>query len=431
MRDFRFPDRKLLILSIAILIALQGCNLPVNRGEVTPVQTQDPTETSTPILLPEAVIGGRVWHDLCSNPSDGSVPDPFPDGCIPAPEGSLMANGVIDQGEPGIDGLIVSLGTGVCPSTGLATTETEAGGMFEFSGLGAGSYCLMIDLGHPTNSQVLKPGSWTTGQAEGERPLVITYDLEPGQSITTLAFGWDYQNLPVYLPPATSTPTPTPVDTATTTPTAPPGSDSPAATATATGDDPSLPLGGPDWRDIFTSSANWFSGASSYEDDHVRFKIENGAMKMTAFEANFREGWVLSWPKPENFYLEATFKVLDCSGADRYGLFARATNVDENPHGYLIGLTCDGKYSLRIFDEEFSNVIGWTASNNIHQGSNQTHRLGFWADGTKLRIYVDGKKLVETNDSTFDSGPFGVFIGAAETENFTVEVEEIAYWTLE
>jgi hypothetical protein len=74
--------------------------------------------------------------------------------------------------------------------------------------------------------------------------------------------------------------------------------------------------------------------------------------------------------------------------------------------------------------------VEWTSSKHILTGPESTNRLGFWADGEKLSVYVNGVLLEEVRDDTYDQGAFGAFIAAAETEGFTVEISEAAYWEL-
>ena len=141
---------------------------------------------------------------------------------------------------------------------------------------------------------------------------------------------------------------------------------------------------------------------------------------------------MLTWPELTNFYLEGTFTISNCAGRDRYGLMTRSTVPSEAYIGYLFGVTCDGQYSLRTWDgEEFTQLISWTSSNLIEQGSGKTNRLGFWAKGNRLILFVNGKKLTEIQDNTHTDGKFGLFVGSVETDNFKVEVDEIAYWILE
>jgi hypothetical protein len=253
--------------------------------------------------------------------------------------------------------------------------------------------------------------------------------LGEGQTFTVAAFGWDFQFLPVYEPPATGTASPseTPEVSETPTPTTE-MTHTPTPVGTSVGQDPNLPAGNPTWKDPFDSGGNW----PLYEDDHVRFEVKEGEAVLTAFNPDFYEGWMLSWPGLSDFYLEGTFDSGNCSGRDRYGLVARSSAPADAYVGYLFGVTCNGRYSLRTWDgEEFDDVIPWTSSGLLQSGSGKTQRLGLWAKGTRLILYVDGKKLAEIQDSTYSSGKFGLFVGSVETDDLQIKVDEIAYWSLQ
>jgi hypothetical protein len=165
-----------------------------------------------------------------------------------------------------------------------------------------------------------------------------------------------------------------------------------------------------------------------FEDDHTKVSLQDDNLVMKAVNADGWSGWALSWPVIEDFYLEATYNPGDCTGLDRYGLIARAPDAN---HGYLFGLTCDGNYALRDWDgETFRMVKIWTPSAAIHQGPNQTNRLGLLADGDSLALFVNGERLAELEDSAYAKGAIGLFVGSVNTPGSTVTVSEIAYWDL-
>jgi hypothetical protein len=66
----------------------------------------------------------------------------------------------------------------------------------------------------------------------------------------------------------------------------------------------------------------------------------------------------------------------------------------------------------------------------IHKGTEQSNRLGLMVEGKKLSLYVNGVLLEEVADDIHLSGKFGVFVGSVKTPNFTVLVDEMAYWEL-
>lgn len=180
------------------IIALDVYGLPagvytvdVNGVTDTFELTVDNVPQEEPTVAPApGSIGGKVWHDLCKVPYE--TVDTPPEGCVKLPDGGLVANGLLEAGEPGLAGVVVELGVGACPSTGLATTTTDANGMYAFAGLSAGTYCISINALSATNETILIPGGWTYPNAEGS----ATVTVGAGEDRLDVNFGWDYQFLP-------------------------------------------------------------------------------------------------------------------------------------------------------------------------------------------------------------------------------------------
>lgn len=238
-----------------------------------------------------------------------------------------------------------------------------------------------------------------------------TTQTQPGETTPTETFPPTSTPLPTRTPLLTDTPTPT---------------DTPLPTSTPdlSAEDPAVRLGVPDWEDDFKTSENW----PIYTDEHVEMHWEEGALFMKALNADKYEAWMLSWPFLTNFYLEVQATPGECSGADRYGLLARATDP---MHAYVFGFTCDGKFALRYWNgKSFTGLIGWTFSEFILAGKDQTNRLGFLAEGAKISLYANGHLLAEISDETSLQGAFGLFVGAFVTPNFTVKIEKVSYWEL-
>jgi hypothetical protein len=155
---------------------------------------------------PESSMEGVVWHDVCATYFDTSGMPLLP-GCVEAEIGPPVANGLLEPGEPGLEGIRVDLGAGACLSTGLAMALTGPDGAYSFAGLSAGDYCVSIDATSPTNSVLMIPGSWTYPTPDVE-PATADITLEPGEAASDVNFGWDFWGLPV---PPTPVATPTPV----------------------------------------------------------------------------------------------------------------------------------------------------------------------------------------------------------------------------
>ncbi|MGD8732234.1 MAG: SdrD B-like domain-containing protein, partial [Anaerolineales bacterium] len=379
-----------LILSLT-MIGLTACNYP--------------QEVVTPVEAGEAGIAGRIWHDVCAAPGpDQALPSNPPDGCVLGGDGSFyMANGRLDQNEAGIGGVEVRLGEGACPSFGYATTRTEPDGLYLFGGLVAGNYCVSVDAASASNSGILLPGTWTyPGLGQSEDVIMTQVELEPEEIQADVYFAWDYELLPPYQPaesplpptqtvvPQTDTPTFTTTPGATPTPTLTP-TEEVTTTPTLNAEDPRSTLKNPTWVDNFQDASDW----ALYTDTHASFEIGSDGLDMTAYNPDFFNSWVLSWRRAEDLYLEATGTFGQCGGRDAYGLMVRSTGGDNGYIGYLFGISCDGRYSLRSWDgDSMGMIVGWTPDESINAGPEATNRVGIWADGNQLSLYVNGEFLV-------------------------------------
>ncbi|MBE0698530.1 MAG: hypothetical protein IH586_16560 [Anaerolineaceae bacterium] len=227
---------------------------------------------------------------------------------------------------------------------------------------------------------------------------------------------------------ATATPVPptnTPNPTATTQPQGP--------TATLPQGDPRSRLGAPKSTDPMDKENFWIWPTGS--DQFSRAEFTNGTQVITSLDP--KDGWRLANPLGREFtntYLEATFKTGACAGLDHYGIILRVPVIREPDQGYLFSVSCDGRYSLRRWNGEIlpkgemKKLVEWTANSAINSGPNQTNRLGIFAVGKRLILYVNGKLLTEAQDSNYSSGYFGVLLGHDATANFSVQLDEMSYW---
>ena len=169
-RRYRLP------LSLAALIlAIMACSLP--GGDET------------------GSISGVLWHDKCRH-SGGHAGEPvvFLEGCVQwgEEEWQFGPNQVYDATEEGWEGVTLHLGAGACPSTGLATTTTNANGEYAFEGLEAGTYCVSFDALTDGNDVILIPGG-PTFPIRGEGGNQRTEELASGDDLADIDFGWAWQ----------------------------------------------------------------------------------------------------------------------------------------------------------------------------------------------------------------------------------------------
>jgi hypothetical protein len=241
IKRFSLTTLMLIAVTLALLVGAFGlivgkAQAPRAKPTLAPtIAVVTPTPTPTTESQPgSASVQGRVWHDVCAIAGgEGGVAIAPSVGCVRTGDGGYQANGLLETGEPGIGGVSVQLGVGMCPASGLATTTTDTSGAYVFTGLSAGTYCVSVDALIPGNASLL-PGIWTFPGLYAKSPVAsYTITLEGGEQKVEVNFGWDYQFLPLPGPvPTQSGANPTPTSsqqTATATPLGP----QPTATPTS------------------------------------------------------------------------------------------------------------------------------------------------------------------------------------------------------
>ena len=194
--------------------------------------------------------------------------------------------------------------------------------------------------------------------------------------------------------------------------------------------DPAVYLGTPNWVDEMEKPEFWVAGS----DEFTSAVFENGAMTFKALSEI--PGWrIATTEELSKVYMEAKVKMGACSGTDSYGLVFRVPkNVNYN-QGYFFSVTCDGRYSLRLWNglsgDNGKSVMlkNLTASDLINKGKDQTNRLGVATVGDSLILFINGEKVEELKDETYPSGFFGLFVNRDNTKDLTVFVNQVRYWT--
>ena len=213
------------------------------------------------------------------------------------------------------------------------------------------------------------------------------------------------------------------------TPTIPPTATvSATATATSSPEDPRVQLGSPTFTDTLDNGKSFGLESKAYDDDYTYIRVENGALVLTSRYATGFRGWRTGGTKLGNAYLEALIRVGECSGTDNYGLVFRSPDFIK---GYWFQVTCGGNWELGYWDgSEYTSLEnGTNTSNALLTGSNQTNRLGAWASGDQIKLYINGKLIAQTEDSSLsEPGSYGALIASYNTSNFTVTIDEFAYW---
>lgn len=191
--------------------------------------------------------------------------------------------------------------------------------------------------------------------------------------------------------------------------------------------DPAVILGEPDGVDTFDNDDNW----TLFDNECFKSEITDGQYFMTAKGVPGIVCWEVSWPQIKDFYNEITIDMPEpCLPDDRFGLLFRAP---DNLRGYLYGLTCDGRYTLSLWDGETTTVlVPPTASAVITTGPEAVNRIGVVAYGATYLLYANGVFLAEAQDATFlQEGMLGLYVQASTEQSFTVAYDNLGVWVLD
>jgi hypothetical protein len=123
-----------------------------------------------------------------------------------------------------------------------------------------------------------------------------------------------------------------------------------------------------------------------------------------------------------NFYAEITARPDLCRGADEYGLLVRANAVAY----YRFALTCDGHvHAERVSVSEKHPLQKIVTSGDVPIGAPSELRIGIWALGSEMRLFLNGRYQFTIADPNYASGTLGVFAQSASDTPVTVNFSDL------
>lgn len=196
-------------------------------------------------------------------------------------------------------------------------------------------------------------------------------------------------------------------------------------------DDPGVFLGEPDWMDDMEPGEYYWNLET---DEYIAASYDEGTLRLQALSEVM--GWrIASTQVLGDAYIEAVVKMGTCRTSDGYGLVFRVPEQVAYNQGYFFGVTCDGKYSLRVWDG-LSGENGQTTwlrypkgSEYIRKGKDAENTLGVMMVDDSITLYINGEFVEQFVDDTYAEGFFGLFINRDNTENLTINVDQVSYWT--
>ena len=127
----------------------------------------------------------------------------------------------------------------------------------------------------------------------------------------------------------------------------------------------------------------------------------------------------------DDFYAEITARTSLCRGDDTYGLLVRAVSSSF----YRIVLSCNGTLQVeRIFSGTRLIIHEPTPSGDAPPGAPGEVRLGLWAVGSEMRLFLNDRFQFSIVDKSFYSGALGVFARAAGDTPVTVTFSDLTVY---
>ncbi len=231
--------------------------------------------------------------------------------------------------------------------------------------------------------------------------------------------------LPVDLAAPSETPPPT--ETATATPTIvwfPPSS-------TATRPIVPTPTGTPDMspgigaltlEDDFSDEEAWDtataeSGSASISRNRLTLAVQPGY-----YLASMRRELPLS-----DFYAEITARPSLCRGEDNYGLVVRGVGSSF----YRFVLACNGMIRAERISGGTRLPLQEPIPSGDAPGAPGEVRMGIWAVGSEMRLFLNGRYQFRVVDPSFPTGAVGVFVRSTGDTPVTVTFSDLAVYEVD
>ncbi|NWF65068.1 MAG: hypothetical protein HXY38_12265 [Chloroflexi bacterium] len=157
--------------------------------------------------------------------------------------------------------------------------------------------------------------------------------------------------------------------------------------------------------DDFTNPFDWELVSSNEASADINAGRLTLAAQSKVYMTSLRRDTLLT-----DYYAEITAQPSLCKGEDSYGVLIRANGGSY----YRFALACDGT----VRGERVSNSVRLVlqqplSSGDVPPGAPGLVRIGVWAVGRELRLFLNGRFQFSMNDPSFPIGTLGVFVRSA------------------
>jgi hypothetical protein len=177
-------------------------------------------------------------------------------------------------------------------------------------------------------------------------------------------------------------------------------------------------LGATILTDDFSDPFLWDTATSDQGSANIDNNRLNLSVESQVYMISLRHDLTAS-----DYYAEITARPGLCRNDDSYGLLIRANAAAY----YRFSLTCNGTtYAERISGGAHDLLQKALPSGDVPRGAPGEVRIGVWAVGTEMRLFLNGRYQFSINSSNYPSGTLGVFVNSTGDTPVIVSFAQLA-----
>jgi hypothetical protein len=157
--------------------------------------------------------------------------------------------------------------------------------------------------------------------------------------------------------------------------------------------------------DDFSDPSLWDIAASDQASADINSNQITLAVQSDVYMISLRHDLVI-----DDYYAEITARPSLCRGQDSYGILVRANGGAY----YRFALSCNGTvHADRLSNGRRVNLQKPLASGDVPPGAPGEVRIGIWAIGKEMRLFLNGRFQFSITEPSYPNGTIGVFVNSA------------------
>ncbi len=178
------------------------------------------------------------------------------------------------------------------------------------------------------------------------------------------------------------------------------------------------------YSDRFQDASLWHTG----RDEGGTITVVDGGLTLAVSRPKMLLASLNNRQIVSDAYMEITAEPSLCRGDDLYGFLVRASSPTD---GYRLLISCNGRVRLeRIRNYTLVVLQDWTPSGQARPGALQPIRLGVWANGREIRVFINDVYQFSAIDPVWQSGQVGVLARTAGSTPLTVTFSDLEVYEL-